>query len=132
MTRRDDVPESEVLHGRRVVAMPSALDSTVWPADTIVLRVAPDEARVVGEGDLGVDDEHALVEDDASLAAVELPFAGAGEILARLCDWEWPIPGEFLSQGLMAGVPVKVWTGPGRVLLIFPSSYLHEVLERLR
>jgi hypothetical protein len=31
----------------------------------------------------------------------------------------------------MAGIPVKVWTGSDRVLLIVPTSYLHEVEERL-
>jgi hypothetical protein len=126
------VLEAEVLLGRRVVAVPAALDSALWPADSIVLRVAPDEALVVGDGGLVVDDRHALVEEDANLAAVELPMAEAGNLLARLCDWEWPIPGESLSQGLMAGIPVKIWTGRDRVLLIFPSSYLHEVAERLR
>lgn len=126
------MPEPEILQGRRVVALAAALDSAVWPPDSIVLRFASDEALVVGDGDLVVDDRQALVEEDASLAAVELPFVEARDVLARLCDWEWPIPGEFLSQGLMAGIPVKVWTGPVRVLLIFPSSYLHEVEERLR
>jgi hypothetical protein len=126
------VPEPEVLQGRRVVALPAALDSTVWPADSIVLRVAPDEVLVVGDGDLVVDDRHALVEEDASFAAIELALIEAGDVLARLCDWEWPIPEEVLSQGLMAGIPVKVWTGGDRVMLIVPSSYLHEVEERLR
>jgi hypothetical protein len=125
------VPEPEVLQGRRVVAVPAALDSAVWPADSIVLRVAPDEALVVGDGDPLVDDPHALIEDDSSLACIELPLAKAGDVLSRLCDWEWPIPGEPLSQGLMAGIPVKVWTGSDRVLLIVPTSYLHEVEERL-
>ena len=125
------MPEPEVLQGRRVVAMPAALDSAVWPADSVVLRVAPDEVLVVGDGDSLVGDPHALIEDDASLAGIELPFAEAGDVLARLCDWEWPIPGELVSQGLMAGIPVKVWTGSDRVLLIVPSSYLHEVEERL-
>ncbi len=125
------MPEPEFLQGRRVVSVPAALDTAVWPADSIVLRVAPDEAFVVGDGDLVVDDPHALIEDDASLAAITLPLAEAGDLLVRLCDWEWPIAGEFLSQGLVAGVPVRVWTRSDRVLLIVPSSYLHEVEERL-
>jgi hypothetical protein len=126
------VPVPEVLKGRRVVAAPAALDAAQWPPAWMVLRFAPDEALVVGDGDLVVEDRHALVEDDASLAAIELSLSTAGELIARFGDWEWPIAGESLSQGLVAGVPVKVWTGSDRVLLIVPSSYLHEVEERLR
>jgi hypothetical protein len=122
----------EVLKGRRVAAVPAALDSALWPPECIVLRVAPDEAVVVGDGDLVVDDRHALVEDDASLAVIELPLSEAREVLARLGDWEWPVPGKPLSQGLIAGIPAKVWTGSDRVLLIVPTSYLHEVEVRLR
>lgn len=122
----------EVLKGRRVAAAPAALDAAQWPSAWMVLRFAPDEALVVGDGDLVVDDRHALVEDDASLAAIELPLSEAGDVLARLGDWEWPIPGESLSQGLIAGIPAKVWTRPELVLLIVPTSYLHEVEDRLR
>ena len=132
MTPRDNVPAPEVLRGRRVVAMPTALDAAPWPADWIVLRLAPDEVLVVGDGDLVVDDRHALVEDDASLTAIALPVSEAGDVLARLCDWEWPVAGASLAQGLIAGIPTKVWTGADRVLLIVPSSFLHEVEERLR
>ena len=132
MTRRANVPAAEVLRGRRVVATPAALDSAQWPPEWIVLRVAPDELLVVGDGDLVVDDRHALVEDDASLAAIELPMSAGGELIARLGDWKWPVPGVFLLQGLIAGIPAKVWTGPDRVWLIIPMSYLHEVEERLR
>jgi hypothetical protein len=114
------------------VAAPAALDSTRWPPDCIVLRVAPDEALVVGVGDLVVSDRHALVEEDASLAAIGFSASEAGDVLARLCDWEWPVPGESLSQGLIAGIPAKVWTGPDHVLLVIPASYLHEAEARLQ
>lgn len=126
------MPVPEVLKGRRVVAAPAALDAAQWPPAWMVLRFAPDEALVVGDGDLVVDDRHALVEDDASLAVIELPLSEAGDVLARLGDWQWPIPGEPLSQGLIAGIPAKVWTGAELVLLIVPTSYLHEVEDRLR
>jgi len=132
MTKTVLVPGVEAIKGRRVVAVPTAIDIAIWPPDAIVLRLAPDEVLVIGEGGLSINDRHAIIEEDSSLAALELSSSQARDLIARLCDWEWSTSGKPLSQGLMAAIPVKVWSEPDRVLVIVATSYIHEVEERLR
>lgn len=126
------MPAPEPVKGRRVAASAMALEAAQWPPGTLALRLAPDEVFVIGDGQLVVDDPHAIIEDDSGFSTVELAPAEARSVLARLSDWELSIAGPSLSQGLVAAIPVKVWLDQDRVLVIVPTPYAHDLEERLR
>jgi hypothetical protein len=126
------VPAPEPLKGRRVAASAAALDDAHWPPGALVLRLAPDEVLVVGDGPLDVDDPHAIIEDDSTFSSLEFSIVDARSVLASLCDWEPPTAIPSLSQGLIAALPVKVWFEQDRILVIVPTPYAHELEERLR
>jgi hypothetical protein len=46
---------------------------------------------------------------------------------------DWPLPTErpVLAQGLVAGVPAKLWLAEDRALLLCAAAYAHELEERL-
>lgn len=44
---------------------------------------------------------------------------------------EWPPPDRGLAQGMAAGLPVKVWMGDERALLLTRGSLAAELEERL-
>jgi hypothetical protein len=90
-----------------------------------VLRLAGDEALVVGVGEIVVDDPHAVLEPDAGFVSISLDPDRAAAFLAAHCDWEPPSAG--LGQGLVAGIPAKVLRQPERVLLIVPAPFAHEL-----
>ncbi len=126
------MPAPESLKGRRVAASVAALNSARWPQGALVLRLAPDEVLVIGEGAISLDDVHAIVEEDSSFTVVELSPSEAGSVLAGRSDWEPPTAVPSLAQGLVAALPAKVWFEQDRVLLIVPTPYAHELEERLR
>ena len=119
------------LHGLRVVAMPQALDAAQWRPDGIVLRVAADEALAIGCTDVAITDPYAIVETESAFVGWWLTteqFAACVE--PRL---EWPLPHQrpVLAQGLVAGVPLKLWLESDRVLVITSSGLAHEAAARL-
>jgi hypothetical protein len=95
----------------------------------LVLRLAPDEALVLGATPPVIADPYAINEPDGSWAAVELDPDAAGDFFAAGCEWE--VPPRGWGQGLVAGVPAKVWVEPDRVVVIVPAPLAHE-LERWR
>ncbi|MEJ7752606.1 MAG: hypothetical protein WKF46_06630 [Candidatus Limnocylindrales bacterium] len=122
----------ETLPGRRVVATPESLDGALWSEDAIVLRFAPDDAFAIGMSDV------ALADDDA-IAEPERGFVGTWLTRDELVDHvqphiEWPLPAArpALAQGLIAGVPAKLWLEDDRALLLCAAAYAHELTERLR
>jgi hypothetical protein len=132
------VPALERLRGLRVVAHPAALDSARWsggrphigkPVGAVtVLRFSPDEAFAVGARDVDIDDENALVFDEAG-------FVGAWcdeEELWPHIEWAEPVAWPVLSQGSIAGVPAKLWQSPDDdAQLITAAPYAHELASRL-
>jgi hypothetical protein len=46
---------------------------------------------------------------------------------------DWPLPSSrpALAQGLVAGVPAKIWLTDDRALLLCAAAYAHELAERL-
>jgi hypothetical protein len=90
-----------------------------------VLRLAGDEALVVGEGEILLDDLHAVLEPDAGFVSIALDPGQAAAFIAAHCDWEPPPAG--LGQGLVAGIPAKVLRQPERVLVIVPTPFAHEL-----
>ncbi len=118
--------------GTRMVATPAVLDAVAWPADALVLRIAGDEIFVtaVVAADL-IDDPHALVVPDAGFAGVWLPTTAALDFLERACEWEVPSARPAFAQGMVAGLPMKLWLETDRVLLIVPAPYATDLQERL-
>jgi hypothetical protein len=124
------------LHGLRVVAAPSVLDTVT--TGTVVVRIAPDEAFVIGASDLQLDDPHAIVEPESAFVGWWLDIAEAVELVAPRVEWRVPTPEPGttqLAQGLVAGVPMKLWLGDpaddGRAVLMVSRSLAHEAADRL-
>jgi len=129
------VPELERLRGLHVVADPAALDAARWEggnAGLTVLRVAPDEALALGAHGVEVDDEHAIVEEEAGDVGAWLPPDALDHVMSRV---EWPLPARrpALAQGLVAGVPAKLWVpDDGEALLLVAAAHAADLEARLR
>lgn len=126
--------ELEQMHGLRVVADPAALDRASWSSDrdVTVVRLAPDETFAVGARSVEIDDEHAIVAEEAG-------FVGAWLTAEEFEEWvlpriEWPLPADrpTVAQGSVAGVPAKLWLrATGGALLLAPVAYADELAGRL-
>ncbi len=116
----------------RIVAAPAALDAVAWPLDTLALRIAPDEMLIVGEANLpGIDDPHAIIVPDTGWAGLWLSAPEAMEVLARTCEWEPPAARPAFAQGMVAGLPIKLWLEEERVLFLAPAPFAADLEERL-
>lgn len=132
------------LAATRIVALPDAIDAAVWPEGAIVLRFAADEALVIADvPSSALADPHAIVERETGYVAIWLPHAEAVDVLARECDWELPrsmgpwgngfvADRPACAQGMVAGLPVKLWFEHDRVLFVAASPFAAELAERLR
>jgi hypothetical protein len=119
----------ERLHGLRVVAKPAAIDAILMPADGLMLRIAPDDAIVVGAVALTVDDPFAIIEPEYAFVQWSLTSAEFAPVVDHI---EWPLPAlGLLGQGLIAGVPAKIVIGADDVLLVVSAGLAHELAERL-
>ncbi len=117
----------ELIAGLRVVADPAALDAL---AATDVIRIAPDEAFLPGataQG-LAVADEHAIVEPEAGFVGAWLTAEQLAEHVVPRLEWPLPTARPALAQGLVAGVPARLWLrDDGTVLLLTAAAYAHEL-----
>lgn len=135
----------EPLHGLRVVASAEAIDAAVLSmarVGAIVIRIAPDDAFVIGASDLAVSDPHAIVEPESAFVGWWLTADDVIEHIARHIEWTLPRPQAgttHLAQGLVAGLPMKLWfsdptdasaDGP-QVLLMVSRGLAHEAMDRL-
>lgn len=124
----------ETIQGVRVVADGAALDGMVVADGTLVLRFARDEAFIVfptpgGELDEGL--SNAIVAREAGFVGCWLtPDELAARVVPHI-DWELPDARPVLAQGLIAGVPSKLWLEAGRALLLCAPPYAFELAERL-
>jgi len=119
------------LHGLRVVADPAALDAARWHGahDVTVLRLAPDDAFAIGADAVDIDDEHAIIEQEAGFAGAWLPV----EAIAHHLEWSLPPERPALAQGAVAQVPARVWLpDDGDALLVTAAAYADELAGRLR
>ncbi len=131
LTVPENLPFARVA-GTRIVAKPAALDAALWPAAALVLRLAADEVFVTAVVDASlVDDPHALVVPDAGFVGVWLPMAAAQDFLERECEWEVPATRPAFAQGMVAGLPMKLWLETDRVLFLVPAPYATDLQERL-
>jgi hypothetical protein len=119
----------EQLHGLRVVAKPTAIDTAALPAGATMLRIAPDDAIIVDAATLTIDDPFAIVEPEYAFVHWQLsPTEFEG--LTHHIEWPLPAAGQ-LGQGLIAGVPAKILIAHDHVLLVVSAGLAHELLERL-
>ena len=126
------MPGFETLAAVRVVASPVALDAAGIPAGSFVLRIAPDEALVVG-ADIPVvaGDPHAIVVADHGFSG---RWFSADEFATRVApyiEWALPTARPTLAQGLIAAVAAKVWFADDAMLVLCQSAYADELTSRL-
>ena len=125
------MPALDRLHGLRVVADPAALDAARWHGayDVTVLRLAPDDAFAIGAEAVDIDDDHAIIEQEAGFAGAWLPV----EAIAHHLEWSLPPERPALAQGAVAQVPARVWLpDDGDALLVTAAAYADELGGRLR
>jgi hypothetical protein len=118
------------LVGARVVAAPSILDALPpLPAGRVALRFAEDELFVLGKSRVMFAGP-GIVEGEAGFVGWWLTPDELVEVLRHV---EWPIPATrpALAQGLVAGVPAKIWLTDDRALLVCAAAYAHELIGRL-
>jgi hypothetical protein len=124
------VPALEQLVGIRVVGSPDALDRAVWAGDEVtVLRFASDEAFGIGATAVDVGDPDALVEPEAGFVGARLAGVDVERVAAHT-DWSISTEPGNLTQGKVAGVPVKLRTGEP-ALLVTQAAYAEELARRL-
>lgn len=123
--------ELERLFTTRIVAARAALDAAVWPAGHLVLRTAADEVLITPpvQG-ATVDDPDAILLADGGFFAGWLPTDLGLAFLERECEWELPQTRPAFAQGMVAGLPMKLWLETERVLLIVPAPFASDLKER--
>ena len=120
----------EPIRALRVVASPQALDDLAWTDEVAALRLAPDDLLAVGAASVQVSGEH-LVVDEAGFVGWWLTADEVREHVLPHLDWPLPTARPALAQGLVAGVPAKLWLAEDRALLLCAAAYAHELEERL-
>lgn len=121
----------EPLTAIRLIANPQALDDLAWPHATATLRFAPDDVLLIGATRPQIDDEHAIVEDETGLVGWWLTAEELTDLVLPHLEWPLPDTRPALAQGLVAGVPAKIWLTEDRALLLCVAAYAHELAERL-
>ena len=119
----------DALQGVRVVADPSVLDGLTWPDAVAPLRLAPDDLFALGATQADV--AAALVEEETGFVGWWLALGELYDHLREHIDWPLPESLPALAQGLIAGVPAKLWLTNDRALLFCAAAYAHELEERL-
>ena len=120
----------EPLPALRVVGAPEALDGLQLPDEHPVLRLAPDDLLVIGAASVQVTGEH-LVVDEAGFVGWWLTPDEVREQVVPHVDWPLPTARPAFAQGLIGGVPAKLWLAEDRALLLCAAAYAHELEERL-
>jgi hypothetical protein len=135
----------EGLTGWRVVADPASLDeiSGTVPVSSpsggrageagrgVLLRFAPDDALVLGEKEVAVSDPHAIVERDTGWAALQMTEERALDLIAAHASWQASLDRPVLLQGMVAGLPVKVYLDGEQSMIIIAAPFGHELEDRL-
>ena len=125
------LPAALALVGRHVVATAESLETATYPIGALVLRLAPDDVLIVGDGPLQVDDPHAIIEDERGLVALTFSWPDFDVVVAPFVDWSLPLQRPVLAQGYVAAIPTKLWLEVDRVLLITHAAYAVELIGRL-
>ncbi len=124
------MPGLETVVGRRINALPAALDAANWPAGARVVRIAPDDVFLIGDGPLELSDRHAIVDHEAGFSGVWITRPDAADWLERNAVWGLAPDGE-VAQGMAAGLPVKMLADGQEVLVLVASVLADDLEERL-
>lgn len=119
----------EIVVARRVVAAPEAIDGGSFPS--VVLRIAPDDVLVVGEGEIDIDDPHAIIEEERGFSALVLTPEEARRVFERHLLWQPPVERPALAQGALAGIPARIWLEEDRVTVLVATPLVAELWERI-
>lgn len=117
----------ESLEATRVVAAPDALDAATLRGGSPILRLAADDALVIG-GSIEVNDPSAIILGDTGWVAWRMEEATLREALLSVCSFELR---DGLNQGMVAGLPAKVWLDGENSMLIVAAAFGAELEERL-
>src|SRR4051794_34802337 len=98
---------------------------------SVALRFAPDELFVVDDVGIDIDDDHAIVVEEAGFVGCWLDPTQLAAV-ARHIEWPLPTGRPALAQGYVAGVPAKLWLDADRALLLCAAPYAADLSERLR
>ena len=121
------------ISGTRIVATPAALDSATLPADALVMRFAADEAFVTANVAAdAIADPYAIVVADSSFVGTWAKNDQALDFLQRTCEWRLPAQRPAFAQGMVAGLPMKLWFAEDEVLLMVAAPYASDLLERMQ
>jgi hypothetical protein len=120
----------EPLAALRVIAAPEALDNLTLADEHPALRLAPDDMLVIGAASAQVMGDHLIVDESGFVGWWLTPDEVTSHVLPHV-DWPLPTARPGLAQGLIAGVPAKLWLAEDRALLVCPAAYVHELMERL-
>lgn len=124
---QESAPVAEPLSGWRVVAKPSSVDELRGE----VLRFAPDDAFVISDEAVEVSDSHAIVERDRGWVALRLSEEEALVLISIHATWQAPLDRPAFMQGMLAGLPAKVYLNGAASLIVVPAPFAHELDERL-
>ena len=121
----------EPLVGVRVVASADTLDAMAWATGVAPLRLAADDLLAIGAVSAEVGYAPAIVEGESGFVGWWLTADEVTEFVLPHIDWPLPLERPALAQGLVAGVPAKLWLTEDRALLLCAAAYAHELEERL-
>jgi hypothetical protein len=71
------------------------------------------------------------VVDEAGFVGWWLTLDELNDAVVPHVDWPLPEDRPALAQGLVAGVPAKLWLAEDRALLLCAAAYAHELVDRL-
>lgn len=125
------MPELEALPGMRVMATPEALDAAAWGGGVLALRLAADDVFAIGSREVDVADQHAIIAEESGFVGMWLSAAELDQRVRPHVEWALPEARPSLAQGLIAGVPAKLWLTNDRALLVCAAAYADELVERL-
>jgi hypothetical protein len=120
----------EPIPALRIVASPTVLDELAPPEGAAALRLASDDLLVIGAASVEVAGEHLIVDEAGFVGWWLTPDEITASVLPHV-DWPIPTVRPALAQGLVAGVPAKLWLTEDRSLLLCAAAYAHELEERL-
>ena len=126
----------EQLRGTRIVAAPLRLDEETWPdfggVPGAFLRLAADDLLIIHPGSLMLSwgGEALIQEKESGFVGWWLTPEELDHVVTHI-DWPLPTDRPALAQGLIAGVPAKLWLAEDRALLLCAAAYAHELEERL-
>jgi len=122
----------EQLRATRFVAAAPSVDALPLFDGAVALRLASDDLLVIHPGSMivALGDEPIIQEKESGFVGWWLTPEELDHVATHV-DWPLPTDRPALAQGLIAGVPAKLWLAEDRALLLCAAAYAHELEERL-